>query len=538
MELRMPDYVCLYHDGKEEFSGAAIQPCIAAQDGAVYLELTKEALTVSATVYRGGARFVQLRWNAPMRRDVRVLGDAWERGYGDLQWQTICPERTMPWYMAASNGSDTCRDYTARLTECFGVQVQPGSMCFWQYDTQGVTLWLDIRNGASGCHLNGRRLACATVLFAEYPGVSAYAALCDFCHRMCPAPALPPHRVYGSNNWYYAYGKSSQEEILADTDLLASLCEGLEERPYMVIDDGWQPNLTDAPWDRGNERFPDMRALADAMRARGVRPGIWIRYLIDGRKGERILPLPKEWHLAHSPAILDPSRPEVLHYVAELTDMLTAQWGYELIKHDFTCIDLFGRPGYRMGITAAEGDWHFHDTSRTTAEILLDLYRTIQAHAHGAVVIGCNCIGHLCAGIHQLYRTGDDTSGHQWSRTVKMGVNTLAFRNCQNGVFYMSDADCVGITGEIAWEQNREWLAALAHSGSPLFVSCKPGVLPDSALAELRAAFSVASRQADVLVPLDWMETTTPEDYLLNGEARTFHWYTRRGNEAVADALS
>lgn len=539
MELRRPDYLAFYYEGgREEFTGAAVTEEICAAEGKIWLEEEEGALTVSATAHRVGARYLKLRWNEEMPVDVKILGDAYERGYGDLQWQTIRPERAMPWYMAASNGSDSNRDYTGRRTDCFGVRVQPNAMCFWQYDAHGVTLWLDIRNGGRPCFLAGRRLACATVLFASYSGCSAYAALADFCHRLSPAPYLPTHKVYGSNNWYYAYGKSSAEEIVADATLLASLCRGLENRPYMVIDDGWQENLTDAPWTRGNEKFPDMRGLSDALRAAGTRPGIWIRYLINGRKGERVMPLPDEWHFAHRKNILDPSHPAVLAYVGSLTEMLTREWGFELIKHDFSTFDIFGRGGAQMPILAAEGDWGFYDRGKTTAEIVKNFYRTVKEHANGAVIIGCNTIGHLCAGLHQLNRTGDDTSGREWSRTVKMGVNTLAFRNCQNGAFYMCDADCVGITEAIPWEENRAWLAAAAQSGSPLFVSCKPGVPDETASAELREAFRLASLAADELVPLDWMETTIPERYLINGEEVRFRWFTPRGDEWVADAIA
>jgi alpha-galactosidase len=125
--------------------------------------------------------------------------------------------------------------------------VQPNAFATWQYDTKGVTLWLDIRNGGDGTYLNGRMLECATVVFKDYRGISAYKSVQEFCRVLSPNPYLPEHKVYGSNNWYYAYGKSSHEEIVADTKLVAEMCKDLENIPYMVIDDGWQPNPTDAP---------------------------------------------------------------------------------------------------------------------------------------------------------------------------------------------------------------------------------------------------------------------------------------------------
>ena len=95
----------------------------------------------------------------------------------------------------------------------------------------------------------------------------------------------------------------------------------------------------------------------------------------------------------------------------------------------------------------------------------------------------------------------------------------------------MTDADCVGITGAIDWKMNREWLFALAQSGSPLFVSCKPGILSEDEEKELQKAFEIASKQSDELIPLDWMETTTPSRYLINGKEVTFNWHTEIGNE-------
>ena len=554
MKLRIPDYAIFYHDGEAknpriapqgyvlgkgeriEFDNASLNTNLKNENCEIWFDLNNDELKVYATTYKVGARYILLRWNEKMRKDVKVLGDAYERGYGDLQWSTIRPERCMPWYIAVSNGSDANFDYTGRFTECMGVKVCPNSMCFWQYDTEGVSLWLDIRNGGNGTYLDGRKIECATVLFKEYKDISAYKSLQEFCSKMCPNPYLPDHIVYGSNNWYYAYGKSTHEEIINDTKLLMEMCKDCVNPPYMVIDDGWQPNPTDAPWDTGNSGFPDMKRLQEEMKSFGARTGIWVRYLINGKDGsERKITVPESWYLSRNDKTFDPSHPEVLEYVAKTTKTLTQDWGFELIKHDFSTFDIFGKWGFEMQTNITESGWSFYDKTKTSAEIVKNFYKTVKDNSNGAIIIGCNCIGHLCATLHQLNRTGDDTSGFEWSRTQKMGVNTLAFRNCQNGRFFMSDADCVGITGLIPWEQNKEWLFALSRSGSPLFVSCKHGVLNESELGELREAYEIASKQSDEFIPVDWMETTTPDTFLLNGEIVKFNWYTKRGNEIFTD---
>ena len=53
-------------------------------------------------------------------------------------------------------------------------------------------------------------------------------------------------------------------------------------------------------------------------------------------------------------------------------------WGFDLVKHDYTCFDLLGRWGFAMGADLTGPNWHFADRTRTTAEVTLDLYRAIR----------------------------------------------------------------------------------------------------------------------------------------------------------------
>ena len=498
-----------------------------ADDVLLAQELQADCLRLYLTAEQTPMRYLRLRWDfAPEEKpgdDAKVLGDAWERSYGNLEWRAIEPERCMPWVCALSNGSDGEPDVSGRLTCCYGVKVQPGAFCMWQVDHAGVTLQIDVRNGGEGVLLQGRRLGVCDIVFAEYRQQSAFSALKQFYRLLSPAPLPVPFPVYGSNNWYYAYGKSSHDEILSDSALVARLCGDQQNPPFMVVDDGWQPNSCDGPWDRGNERFPDMGGLAREMARVGVRPGIWVRPLSDKSRGTAgITP---DMRSMRDPTYLDPSHPDVLRKVAEDTRRFTGEWGYQLVKYDFVTYDVFGfwsfeRPGF-----LAEDGWHFHDRTKTSAEIILALYRTIHdSAAPGAILLGCNAVGHLCAGLAHLNRTGDDTSGLEWERTRKMGVNTLAFRMPQHHAFFDIDADCVGITGQIDWRQNGQWLRLLACSGTPLFVSCKPSECAGQVESDLLAAFARGAKQADEMIPLDWMENRWPQRWLLNGEEVHFDW--------------
>jgi len=539
MKIRYPDKVAVYSDIKPMQRIFSFEKEIVAEDVKLDFDLTDGVLSVSVTADQTPLRWIMLRYNftSEERRaePVKVLGDAFERGYGDLAWRGIEAGRVMPWYILVSNGTDSDPDLKGRYTEGFGVRVQPSSIVTWQYDGAGVTLWADVRCGGKGVILGGRQIEICQVVFGDYRDVSAFEAGKRFCSLMSPTPNLPDHKVYGSNNWYYAYGQSSHEEILGDTKIVVDQCKGLDNRPYMVIDDGWQINPCNGPWTVTNERFPDMKKLASEIKAMGARTGIWVRYLHDSE--HQVAESKPEWRHPLDDSFFDPSHPEVIDYVIRITKQFR-EWGFDLIKHDFTVRDIFINYGYGMKDRMVMKDgWSFYDRSKTSAEITLNLYRVIQeAAGKDCVIIGCNTVSHLCAGLYGLNRIGDDTSGKEWRRTRKTGINTLAFRLMQNGSFYMADADCVGImtrklTGEqlIPWEKNVQWLHLLSRSGSPLFVSCQPGALDEAQTETLRDAWAINSLQENDCRPLDWMDNDCPSRWLIDGEEFTYDWYVETG---------
>lgn len=530
MQIRTPDYVGMYSENGNQ--NHAFSNSLIKDDIAVDISLKNELLHIDLTANETPIKYISLRWNFTesenRNENIKVYGDVWERGYCDLEWRGIVPDRMMPWVCAVSNGSDQNRDFSGRYTECFGVKTQPNAMCMWQYDTCGVTLWMDVRCGGRGVVLKNRTLSVCDVVFGNYRDMSAFDALKAYYKTLCDAPLTVDHKVYGTNNWYYAYGKTSHEEILTDTKLLMQSCGELPNKPYIVLDDGWQKNPCDAPWNILREgKFYDMKALANEMKELGARPGIWIRPLSD-QKFE-VTDQNNEMRARWSNLYLDASHPDTLRYVADLIKTI-CDWGYTLIKHDFSTYDMLGFWGFERPREFAKDGWAFYNRNKTTAEIILDFYRVIYEASKGrAIILGCNVIGHLAAGLVHLNRTGDDTSGREWERVRKYGVNALAFRMLHHEAFFLADADCVGIMGEIDWNMNREWLRAVANSGTPLFVSPKPNVMSEAETQELKEAYCVNSIQSDTLTPLDWMENVTPEKWLLNGEETHFNWYEKSG---------
>ena len=513
-----PDFVTIETEKESRVISGQANPAVGGGTTVSFSEI-KETLQIQVTS-QDALLGVKLRWQYRLAKDARFLGDAWERGYGDLRWQGMSGSRFMPWYFLAAG---------AENTQCFGVMVRPAAMCFWQADTKGVTLYLDLRSGGRGVELKGQTLEAAKVVCMEGPSEDTFGTAREFCRRMCVDPLLPAFPVYGSNNWYYAYGDSSDVQIQKDADYLLALTQGVSNPPFMVVDDGWQVNhrleeYNGGPWRKGNDKFPDLGALARELKEKKVRPGIWVRLLLNEDPA-----IPWEWRISHN-GCLDPSHPEALDYIRQDIRQI-CDWGYQLIKHDFSTYDLFGMWGFEANLLNVRDDWHFYDRGKTSAQIVTLLYEAIcqEAAPKDVLILGCNTIGHLGAGLMHLNRTGDDTSGRIWERSRKMGVNTLAFRLPQHGAFYDVDADCVGINGSIPWEKNRQWAEVIARSGTPLFLSVKPGILKKEEEEELRSIMKIASEQKQHMIPMDWEDTDCPEIWSDGKQTVTYDWYEEAG---------
>ncbi|WP_339234147.1 glycoside hydrolase family 36 protein [Paenibacillus sp. FSL R5-0517] len=464
--------------------------------------------------------YVVLRWEAQWPQQVSILGDHFERGYGDLEWRGHVTDRKLPWYFLVNTGESI---------DALGVKTRAGAICYWNTDPRGFTLTLDVRNGTKGVQLGDRVLEAATIIYRHgLAEETSFEAACEFCKLLCDDPLQTDEPVYGSNNWYYAYGNSSYSDIIEDSRLLAELSPIGGPRPYMVIDDGWQPirlsgqSCNGGPWERGNNRFMDMEKLAADMKEIGVKPGIWYRPLLTSERHESHFK--RRTSEGDGSTILDPSVPEVLELIKKDIRRFV-NWGYMLIKHDFSTFDIFGKWGFEMNDSFFAYREEFKDRSKTTAEIIVNLYKAIRDAAGDAVIIGCNTIGHLAAGLVHVQRTGDDTSGIEWERTRKMGINTLAFRMPQHNALFQVDADCVGITDKIPWELNRQWLQLLSRSGTPLFISADPKIVDSEMKEEIRAAYVTSSKFIPAGYARDWMNTTTPEKWVLQGQEVEFNWH-------------
>ena len=495
------------------------------QGTVVTLINTQDSIKVEIQAPKVSLSEVTLSWEVPQKDTSVILNDHWERTYGDISWHKPIATEILPWYFVEHN---------YQQTNGFGVKTGANSFCFWKVSGTNLSLTLDTRSGGDGVQLGDRKLLAAEIVtLKSKTGETAFQATRRFMGVMCAKARMPKEPVYGINDWYFSYGNNSDKLILAHTELMAPMADGLSNRPFSVVDAGWFIGPPSAPndccWgdrmDVPNSKFKDMASLTDNMRKTGMRPGIWTRPLCGSANDSQSLILPLIKGREINKPVLDPSIPENLERIKGYFK-LYKNWGYEMVKFDFTTFDLFGKWGFEMlkDGKLTDSNWRMYDNTKTNAEIINTLYQAIREASGETYIIGCNTISHLSAGLFELNRIGDDTSGREWDRTRKMGVNTLAFRGVQHGTFYAADSDCVGLTNQVPWEKNKQWMELVAKSGTPLFISAQPEATGTAQKAFIKESFKWASQKLPVGEPLDWQQNAFPTKWKLNGKIEHFNW--------------
>jgi alpha-galactosidase len=495
------------------------------RDLSVILRSNGKGLVVFIQSPQSELRSITLNWKITIDKRSAVLNDHWERTYGDVSWHHPNESEILPWYFMELSGSST---------NGFGVKTGCNTFCYWKIAADKLSLTLDTHSGGNGVKLGDRTFEAAEIVTLKGdPGVSPFQTAKRFASMMCDRARMPKQPVYGINDWYFSYGNNSEKLIIQHTEMMAPMAEGLENRPFSVIDAGWFKgpswSVDDCCWGDNmstpDSNFNDMARLADKIKEIGMRPGIWTRPLCGDAKSPFSFMLPTIKGREKNKPVLDPTIPENIDKIKNYFKLYN-KWGFEMVKFDFTSFDLFGKWGFEMlkDNSITEPNWSMHNNSKTNAEIVLDLYHTIREAAGDTYIIGCNTFSHLAAGMFELNRIGDDTSGNEWDRTRKMGVNTLAFRSIHHGTFYAADGDCVGLTQKVPWEKNKQWMELLAKSGTTLFISAQPNATGAEQKVAIKACFKLASQNLPVAEPLDWMENAFPEKWKLNGDLVSFKW--------------
>jgi alpha-galactosidase len=185
--LRVPDGVTAFESFQQTLPAGATRLQRRGEQwtgGQIEVEsrVERDALALALQSPSTPVVLVHVRWQFEISEKLKVLGDAWERSYGELGWRNLIPERVMPWYFATFD-SASCHSY--------GVKTDARALCFWQLDPQGVSLWLNVANGGNGVELGQRSLTMATVVTRRgAQGEPAFDSVTALCKAMCTRPRV------------------------------------------------------------------------------------------------------------------------------------------------------------------------------------------------------------------------------------------------------------------------------------------------------------------------------------------------------------
>ena len=94
--LRPPDLVIAQSETADHRLETTSSDRWIKDDIVVVTAMRRDALSVSLSAARSAVKRIHLRWRGDLSGVRLILGDAWERGYGDLEWRGWVPDRVMP----------------------------------------------------------------------------------------------------------------------------------------------------------------------------------------------------------------------------------------------------------------------------------------------------------------------------------------------------------------------------------------------------------------------------------------------------------
>lgn len=336
-----------------------------------------------------------------------------------------------------------------------------------------------------------------------------YAECVQAIYRIEPKPPL-----MGWCSWYYTYHNTSEDEILRNARFIA---EHLKDYGLKVvqIDDGYQQRLGD--WE-ANERFPHgMGWLADEIRKLGLQPGLWVApYSL--AKDSEVAKTHPEWcgkamngerKIVGSGYALDPTHPEALEWMKNLMTRIRHEWGYEMVKIDFSYSSILeieqfydntqGRAGaYRKGLQAIRdaigSDCHLLDCGPMNAVGIADSWR--------------------------IEWDFDRLNWRQYTKELESNVPAIAKRYYLHNHFWSNDPDIIGF-GLLNEEQGRSLASVMALSGGTVISGDQLYALPEAKLDLFKKILPVYGEPAR---PIDLFETDCPALYQLNVQKSFGTW--------------
>src|SRR5271154_947396 len=121
--IKLPDSVSIQTDKEWVSLQSTNQNVWRYKDVVVELKSFSDIISVHVQSPGVSLKTVRLSWKYSFTKTAQLLGDHWERTYGDVQWKPVDSTAKMPWYVI---------QYDDNNTNCFGVKTGCNTICYWQ----------------------------------------------------------------------------------------------------------------------------------------------------------------------------------------------------------------------------------------------------------------------------------------------------------------------------------------------------------------------------------------------------------------------
>jgi alpha-galactosidase len=265
-------------------------------------------------------------------------------------------------------------------------------------------------------------------------------------------------------SWYEYFTAVTEDDIHENLRAMDTLDLPVD---VVQIDDGYQRALGD--WLTLSGRFRSREGIADAIRARGRRAGIWTApFLVD--PGSELAAAHPDWlvrdeaggfthaghNWGHDLRVLDTTHPEAAAYLTDVFRTLRAE-GYDYFKVDF------------LYAGALAGVRHDGAADALTAyRSGIELIR--EAIGPESYLLGCGAPVLPSIGLFDAMRVSPDTAPHRrpeagdYSQPGQDPAEfTGAARQWQHGRLWINDPDC--LMARPAVETREQWAAHVAATG-------------------------------------------------------------------------
>ncbi|MFF4350607.1 glycoside hydrolase family 36 protein [Streptomyces sp. NPDC001530] len=295
----------------------------------------------------------------------------------------------------------------------------------------------------------------------ELTGGDIQSVLADWADGLGLAAPRPAPTVWCS--WYEYFTAVTEDDIHENLRAMDTLDLPID---VVQIDDGYQSALGD--WLTLSGRFRSRAGIADAIRARGRRAGIWTApFLVD--PASDLAAEHPEWlvkdaaggfahagrNWSHDLCVLDTTHPDAAAYLADVFRTLRAE-GYDYFKVDF------------LYAGALDGVRHSSDDALAAYRAGIGVIR--EAIGPDAYLLGCGAPILPSIGLFDAMRVSPDTAPHRRPEAddySQPGQDPAEFtgvgRQWQHGRLWVNDPDC--LMARPAVETRERWAAHVEATG-------------------------------------------------------------------------